>query len=272
MNENNATNPAEAYHDYLGPALFAPCADRMADEAGPRDGETAVDIACGTGILTRRLLPGLGERGRITGIDISPDMLAVARQHTPTDLSSVNWREAAADSLPMDDASVDLVVCQQGFQFFPDRAAAAREMRRVLNGNGRAVVAVWHSLEQHPVFRALMEAEASHLGVPLETLAVPFSGGDDRALEDTFAEAGFARVRVETATFPADFPDPDRFIEMTVMAGAAVIPDLVQEGPEARAALVDAVARDAAETVQHYRQGGWLRFPMHTWIVSATTF
>jgi ubiquinone/menaquinone biosynthesis C-methylase UbiE len=269
MDQETTQNPAETYHAYLGPALFVPCADQVLAAAAPRRGERAVDVACGTGILTHRLAPRLGPEGRITGVDFSPDMLAVARRQPAAEGAPVEWREATADSLPVAGGAVDLVVCQQGFQFFPDRGAAAREMSRVLNTGGRAVIAVWRSLEHHTVFRALMEAEADHLGVSLDRLTVPFSCGDADALQEVFQEAGFRNVRIEEASFTAEFPDADRFIALAVMAGAAVIPEMSQEGPEAHAALVDAVTRASADTIRRHQSGDRLRFPMHTWIVTA---
>lgn len=271
MNQDTTQNPAETYHGYLGPALFTPCAERVVAAARPRPGESAVDVACGTGILTHQLARELGPSGRITGVDISPDMLAVARAQTATDGASVDWREGNADDLPLADGAADLVVCQQGFQFFPDRVAAAREMARVLKDDGRAMIAVWRPLDHHPVFRALIEAEADHLDVPVETLAVPFSGGDVDALRETLGAAGFQYVQVEEASFQADLPDPGRFIELTVMASAAVMPEMIGAGPQEQAALVDAVARASAGTLRQYRSGDRLRFPMHTWIVTAAT-
>lgn len=268
MDEAITENPAETYQSYLGPALFAPCADRVLSAAAPQPGESAVDVACGTGILTRRLAPRLGPGGGITGVDISPDMLAVARSLPAADGAVVDWREGSADGLPVAAGGADLVVCQQGFQFFPEHEAAAREMARVLNAGGRTVIAVWRSLEHHPVFRALMEAEADYLGVPLARVAVPFSLGDPEALQGTLTAAGFRRVRIEAASFTAEFPDPDRFIELTAMAGAAVIPEIRQAGAEAQAALVDAVTRASADTIRRHRSGDRLSFPMHAWVAT----
>lgn len=270
MNHQRSLSPAEAYDSYLGPAMFVPCARLLLNEAAPRSGETAVDVACGTGIVTRHLTPLLGESGAVTGVDFSPDMLAVARNQPAVDGARIAWREGSADDLPLEDDAADLVVCQQGFQFFPNRPAAAREMRRVLNGDGRAVIAVWRSLDHHDVFRALMEAEADHLGVPVATLAVPFSCGDVDALRNVLAEAGFRDIRIREESFTAELPDPDRFIELAVMAGAAVLPELSEDDPAARKALLKAVTDAASDTVRRHHDGDQLKFPMHTYIATGT--
>jgi SAM-dependent methyltransferase len=74
-----ASNPVESYHNFLGPALFAPWAKLLIERAAPGPGEQVLDLACGTGIVTRQVAPLVGETGKVVGVDISPDMLAVAR-------------------------------------------------------------------------------------------------------------------------------------------------------------------------------------------------
>lgn len=270
MTHQHVSSPAETYDSYLGPALFVPCAHLLLGEAAPRPGETAVDVACGTGIVTRQLAPMLGDSGTVIGVDFSPDMLAVARSQPADGGAPIDWREGRADDLPLADQAADLVICQQGLQFFPDRLAAVREMRRVLKEDGRAVIAVWRSLDYHAVFRALMEAEADYLNVPLETLAIPFSYGDADALRDVLAEAGFRQVRITEESFTAELPDPDRFIELAVMAGAAVIPEINEDDPVARTALIEAVSNGSRDTVRRHQDGATLKFPMRSYIATIT--
>jgi len=263
-------SPSLAYHHYLGPAMFAPWARILLDIAEPDDGERVLDLACGTGIVTSRLASRLG-RGRVTGVDLSEDMLAVARDLPLPGEVEVRWLCNDACALDLDDGSFDLVLCQQGFQFFPDKPAAAREMRRLLARPGRAVVAVWQGLDQHPVFRALMEAEARHLDVSLDQLATPFSFGDGRALAGILRKAGFDRVDVGAHSLVAAFPDPERFIELVVMAGAAVIPELDLDSPQAHTDLLASVKHDAEAVVARHRHNDTLRFPMHANIAVAVT-
>ncbi len=89
-------------------------------------------MACGTGIVARYATPLLGAEGSVVALDVSPDMLAVARALPEPAGAAVEWQEGDATSLALPDSAFDLVLCQQGLQFFPDRAAAVREMRRVL--------------------------------------------------------------------------------------------------------------------------------------------
>lgn len=269
MTQQPTASPADTYENYLGPALFTPCARLLLAKAAPLPGEKAIDVACGTGIAARYLAPALGHDGHITGIDISPPMLSVARRKVP-DNPTVDWREGSADELPVDSQSVDLVVCQQGLQFFPDRLGAAREMHRVLKPQGRAALAVWAGLEEHEVFRILMEAEAAYLDVPVESIAVPFSLGDPAAIKQLLYDAGFSEVDLDEATFNAELPDPERFIEQIVLAGAAVIPELNEDDPAERAALIEAVSEASRDALKPYQVDGYMRVPMDTYLVTAT--
>ena len=161
-------NPALAYHEYLGPAMFVPCAALTLGTAAIRPHESVLDVACGTGIVTSRI-----RAARVVGLDISPHMLEVARR-TP----GIEWVQASALAMDFPDAAFDVVVCQQGLQFFPDRAAGARELRRVCAN--RAVVACWTALAEQSVMADLVRAQARHLGISVDDASTPFSLPDRR--------------------------------------------------------------------------------------------
>src|SRR3546814_10556694 len=96
--------------------------------AALREGERVLDVACGTGVVTRLASEQVGATGAVSGLDVNPGMLAVARAATPEGMS-IEWHEANAEAMPLPDASFDVVLCQLGLQFMPDRQAALREMR-----------------------------------------------------------------------------------------------------------------------------------------------
>ena len=98
-----------------------------------------VDVACGTGVVARLAAARVGPAGAVTGVDVTPGMLAVARSIS-ADGPPIEWHEASAGKLPLPDASADVVLCSLGLQFFPDREAALREMRRILVPGGRLAV------------------------------------------------------------------------------------------------------------------------------------
>ena len=145
-----SSDAATGYQDTLVPALMEEWAPRVADAAGIRPGDRVLDVACGTGVLAAEAARRAGPTGAVTGLDLSPEMLAVAARLHPT----VEWRRGSGDALPFPDGSFDAVVSQFGLMFFPDQVAGLREMRRVLVPGGRLAVAVWASLADTPAYAA----------------------------------------------------------------------------------------------------------------------
>ncbi len=135
-------NPAEAYERFIAQNIFVPWTADLLTRAAVENGSRVLDLACGTGIAARQIAPLLGSQGKLTGLDISPAMLAIARSLMPADGPNVEWHEGSGTEMPFPDASFDLVVCQQGLQFFPDRQLGMNEIYRVLAPGGRAVVSV----------------------------------------------------------------------------------------------------------------------------------
>ena len=129
-NATPAGGPGEVYERELVPALFGRWASDLVEAAGIREGGRVLDVACGTGAVTRVAATRAGPAGRVVGLDVNPNMLAAARSAVRD--RAIEWREGSAHEMPFPDASFDVVLCQQGLQFFPDRAAGLREMCRVL--------------------------------------------------------------------------------------------------------------------------------------------
>jgi len=139
-------NAAERYERVLVPAIFAPWAADLVALAKLRPGERVLDLACGTGVVARLAAERVGPEGDITGLDLNESMLEVARsQPIPAGAAAVAWVQSSALAMRVPDSSFDVVLCQQGIQFFPDRSQALREMIRVLVPGGRMFASVWHS-------------------------------------------------------------------------------------------------------------------------------
>ena len=124
-------NAAENYERYFVPAIGAPIARDLVDRAALRAGERILDVACGTGIVARLAAEEVGATGTVAGLDVNPGMLAVARSVIP-DQTTIDWHEASAEAMPLPNGVFDVVLCQMGLQFAPDKAAALAEMRRVI--------------------------------------------------------------------------------------------------------------------------------------------
>ncbi len=262
MNQMESRNPAEMYEYYFVPAMFTPWAAILLDHAALQPGERMLDVACGTGIVSRLASPMLGEEGAVAALDTSQRMLAVARELPAPPGATIEWHKGNAMKLPFPDGAFDAVLCQHGLQFVPDRQAAVREMRRVLKPHGRAVAAVWQKLDKHPVFDALMHSIARRLALPLADVAVPFSFSDPELLRSLFLAKGFERVEVLDEAFPVHFPAPEKFVSLAVASTAAGVPAFARMDAAKRAQLVSGVAADVARVLAKYRDAEDISFPM----------
>jgi ubiquinone/menaquinone biosynthesis C-methylase UbiE len=203
-------NPAANYERYFVPAIGAPLADDLIRLAALRPGERVLDVACGTGVIARLASQQVGATGSVAGLDINPGMLAVARSVTPPDMP-IEWHEASAEDMPLPDASFDVVLCQMGLEFIPNRLAALREMQRVLARGGRLVLNL-----PGPTPRPLVimeEALARHIGAEAAAFVDRvFSLHDTAEIEDLVSGAGFHDVSVESDTKVLRLPEPQAFL------------------------------------------------------------
>lgn len=195
----------EQYERFV-PIFFGPWAAVLIDRLPPQPGERVLDLACGTGAVTRLVVERIGPSGTVVGADFSPSMLAAARRATSG--LHIDWREA--------DAAFDLVLCQQGVQLFPDRGAALREMRRVLAPNGRLGLAVWGLLEENAGFAALGRVYARHFGQQAAgALHLAYTLGDPDLVRGLVAEAGFRAIEVRRETLPVRWPSAEALLGLT---------------------------------------------------------
>lgn len=259
------SSPAEAYQAYYGPAIFEPLSAMVLALATPAPGDRVLEVASGTGILTRHLAAAAGPAGRAVGIDLNESMVEVAARLGGD--GSIEYRRGDGTDLDVPDGDFDAVYCQQGLQFFSDRAAGAREMRRVLRPGGRAIVATWLGVDAHPLFAALAAAEAPQLtaagvDVDRQELVAPFSLGEGDELAALLRDAGFSEVQLHRVSIDACFADADHFVERMEYAYAAVIPQFAED-PSAFAVFLEAVNDETHDIVASYRRGDQVIVPMH---------
>jgi ubiquinone/menaquinone biosynthesis C-methylase UbiE len=263
-------NPAQTYEHYFVPAMFLPWATILLRHAAPQSRERVLDVACGTGIVARRAAPLVGADGQVVALDMNPAMLAVARALPAPSGATINWQEGNAATLPFLDGAFDVVLCQHGLQFVPDRAGAVREMRRVLAPGGRALVIVLQELARHPVFEALMESVARHLSLPVSSVMTPFALGDADELRTLFTAARFKKVEILPESTTVRFPEPERFVPLAVISSAAAVPAFAQLEAPARAELLETVRSEVEPTIRRYRDADVVTFPMFAHIAVAT--
>jgi ubiquinone/menaquinone biosynthesis C-methylase UbiE len=241
------TEVAQIYDCVMVPRLFQPWAELLLDQIGLKTGDVLLDVACGPGTVARLAAARIGPSGRVTGCDVSPAMLALARSKPKTDTSAqINYVECPADTLAVPAAAHDVVTCQQGLQFFGDRQCALREMRRALRPGGRLGIAVWCSIDQCPPFAVLAAALAKVAGK--ETAAAYRNGPWGLARSDLAAEverAGFTAVRASRHQLPVTFEGgPSQLLQ--TLAASAVAAGIAELGHVRKRALAAAVEEAAA--------------------------
>lgn len=267
MNESPNVNPAEAYEQYLGPAIAEPFSRVLLDRAAPRQDQRILDLASGTGIVARRVAPMVGIEGRVVALDISPAMLDVARALPTPAGAAIEWLQGDAIALDLPDKAFDLVLCQQGLQFFSDRKAALREMRRVLAIDGRAVLSVWRGLEHHPLYEGLFRGVSRRFALEVSDLDVSFSLGRSEDLQALLIDAGFPHREIEECSLDVRFPVPSRFVQITVLGAATSIPAFTRLGQSARLEVIDTISRELAPLIERYSRDDTLEFRMSTHLV-----
>ncbi len=202
--------PAENYQRFFVPYIGGPMAEDLIESARLQPGERVLDVACGTGVVTRLAAERVGAAGRVTGLDVNPGMLTVARSETPSNVA-IDWYEASAESMPLAEQAFDVVLCQMGVQFMPDKPAALREMWRVMNAGGRVYVSV--PGPRPPIFGIMAEALASHLSSEAASFVdLVFSMYDVDEIAELMRSAGFREVHVQSRPKELHLPAPRDFL------------------------------------------------------------
>jgi ubiquinone/menaquinone biosynthesis C-methylase UbiE len=244
--------------------MFTPFAQRLIADLRIRPGAAVLDVACGTGVVSRLAARATGPTGSVTGVDIGAPMLAVAKaQPADPDSAPITYLEGSALELPLADSSFDFATCHHGFQFFPDRVAAARELHRVVVPGGRVAIACWTALDQTPIFRTIRRSLSLHVSEEAgQMMNSPFAV-PAAELEALLETAGFTSIGVERVELTAWFRAvPD--LGAAVIAAGPVAAKFDQAPAEARQALAVEVMEEAAQ----YTDGETVSFPMYSNVAS----
>ncbi len=256
---------AEAYERYLVPAATSRWATHLIALAAPARGERVLDVGCGTGIVARTVAPLVGEHGSVAGIDINDDMLAIARRVAATTRPAIDWRQGDAATLPFPDGNVDVVFCQYAMAFFPDPAAALREMRRVLVSDGRLALMVGRPVEQNRVYGLIAEGMARHAGPQAGVMMrSPFPDWSAAGLRGLVTGAGFHDVRVGIHIMALRYPSVADLLwqeaSYSPLSGVFAALD-----PAARDALLD----DVTAALAPYIDDAGVTFAIESYTVTA---
>jgi ubiquinone/menaquinone biosynthesis C-methylase UbiE len=248
MPANNAAfvgSIPENYDRYLGPVLFDPYATDLVARLSLPESAAVLELACGTGIVTRRLRDRLGPTARLVATDLNEAMLGyAARKFGPEE--AVEWKQADATELPFSDQSFDAVVCQFGLMFFPDKGKAVRETFRVLKPGGIFIFSVWDAIEHndlphiaHSIISKFFEDN------PPDFYDVPFSFHDPETIRSLVSAAGFKEIELSLLPLPAIAPDAQDAAKGLVHGNpviAAIKERNESSAPEIEAAIAAEVA------------------------------
>ncbi|MGY3037238.1 ubiquinone/menaquinone biosynthesis C-methylase UbiE [Bradyrhizobium sp. USDA 4354] len=256
----------ELYERYLVPAITSLWANDLLDRISPKRGDSVLDIACGTGIVAR-LIEQRGQSARVVGLDLNIAMLAIARTRS----AKVEWIEGSALDLPFAADSFNVVLCQLGLQFFPDRLLALKEMVRVLKPAGRAGFSVYSAIERTPAAYAFVQALEKCLGEEASrTKRSEHLSCDAEEIANWTKQAGFDFVDVSAVTKQIEFPsmlDYVRF-QLTATPMAELLKD---KGAPERERLITSISDDAASRLDHSMlAGGKLTFPQQSFVAIAS--
>lgn len=258
-----AGNAAEFYDRLPARYFLGPWSKGLVDAADVRPDDCVLDLACGTGIVAREAAARLGVKGSVVGLDLNEGMLEVARTHGNPGAGSVVWVQASALETGLPDASFDVVLCQQGLQFFPDQGQVLKETRRILKDGGRLCFSIW--AEAGPSNSAVAEAVRVYIDDEtanrfLQSRKVP-SADELKAMVEA---AGFYDVTVARSSMENRLPEIASFVADHLLG--VPIADKVRElSPEQRAAL----GAHAAGTLAQYTDGADAVVPDYANIVTA---
>jgi ubiquinone/menaquinone biosynthesis C-methylase UbiE len=253
---------AEIFERILVPSTFRPWGKEFLDRVKPRPNERVLDVACGTGIVARLVRERCGPATRIAGVDINLEMVAIARSVAP----DIEWIEGNALKLPFQTGTFDLVLCQQALQFFPDRAAAVGEMRRVLTEGGRVALSTWRPIAENPLFTKLHGLAVARFG-PHEDRR--FSFGDPNRVSELLTQAGFCDVRSEAVTLDERTADARMFVEMNLDATVRALDGM---GAAEREDAIQRFLAEAAEVLAPFTDGAGLVHPVSANVITARAY
>jgi SAM-dependent methyltransferase len=185
---------------------FVPVIEGVIDRADIRPGDSVLDLGTGTGSVALRVASLVGNDGRVTGNDISQEMLGIATQKAKNlSITNVEFQEGRAESIPAEDSSFDIVLASLSLMYVIDRAAAAREIGRVLRPGGKLVAAVWAAPDTCDI--VLFQQTAGSFAPPPPVPGVgPGAMADPSGFLDQLSRSG-VEAEVETEHLGFEFSD-----------------------------------------------------------------
>ena len=267
--QQESSSAAELFQLYIVPRITWLWAKDLVDRACVWNGDNVLDVACGTGVVTRLAAQQSGT-GRVVGLDLNADMLRVARGIARTDDVPIEWCEGSVLALPFEEGVFNVVLCQLGLQFFPDKSLALRQMARVLASGGRLLLSVFTSIERTTVAHAFANALDRHLGEGASSAKrIEHSFSDSGALARLAVDAGLKNVVVVPVTQTIRFPSALDYVrlQLTATPEARLLSQTIEQE---RDAVIQAIAGDLAGALESVGPTGEISSAQECNVLSAT--
>ncbi|MBI3548400.1 MAG: class I SAM-dependent methyltransferase [Elusimicrobia bacterium] len=247
--------------------FLRPAGEGILKEARLAPGMTVLDVACGTGEPGLTAATIVGPKGKVTGTDLSEEMLRNAQDKAKKlGVASYETKVADACALPFKDGAFDAVICRMGVMFFPDPAKGVAEFFRVLKAGGRLALCAWGEAKKNPWATTISDVVNAELGLPAPAPDMPglFRLGAPGALAGTLEKAGFREVRASEISGERDYDDPVHYWTMMTEIAAPIAGPLSKADDAARTRCRDKVVAAAAS----FMKNGRPTFPYAIWIAS----
>jgi ubiquinone/menaquinone biosynthesis C-methylase UbiE len=255
-------NAPKIYDKYIAPAVSSPWYPLLLQTSLPylQNGSIA-DIGCGTGSFLFHLSEQkhISSETNLFGIDLNPEMLALAREKHSTAKNNITWVEADVKKLPFTDSFFYLIYCQQGIQYFDNKLASLKEIHRVMDPQGVFIATVWSTIENCVGYKCLADAVLKIAGNSAETsLYAPFSYSDPYALHSLAKQAGFESIAVSTIDNFVHFESIKEFVWHRI-CGSPLINDLPNSDAED---IINEVVLQLELSLKDYEDANGLHFPV----------
>lgn len=233
------------YDQYLGPIFFEPYAVEIANRIDSSSVKLALELAAGTGRVTRHLRKQLSPSAKLIASDISEDMLQVAKEKLKEE--NIDWRIVDAQQLPFEDNSIDLVVCCFGLMFVHDRSKAVAEAYRILRPGGMFIFSTWDKLETVGASSVYRNIVRQYLTGPLPgSYDLPTSMHDESIVKPLLHDAGFSKISIEKVSKQSYCSSAKEAAEGLTMRGA-IYHEIMLRRPESIEEIRELVEKELSE-------------------------
>jgi len=254
---------AEIYEDQKVPAMFRPLAEATLNAVPLSGDDSILDVACGTGIVARKIRERVGLSARVVGADLNEGMIEAARKLKDPHAQTCEWYVCDVCDMPFDAGEFSIAFCQQGLQFFPDEIAALTEIKRVLRHDGRIALTVWSG--PSAFFEALALSLAKYVDESTaERSLAPFGYKGRDTLEVRLGELGFSGTSRHELAVDRVIMNPEVSIRKEIL-GTPVGPSVEEKGD----VVMQQIVQEVTEALSGFRRGSDLVIPQHTHLFQA---